>query len=71
MEGAGLANAVVQVEGGAPFAITDEKGEFEIEGLAEGRYELKAMHPKAGFVKMRNVAMTKTGGDVELRFKGK
>jgi hypothetical protein len=65
----GLSNVLVEVIGTNLRSKTDEEGRFNIDDLPFGTYELKAIHPAAGTVTMRNVVALATGGEVELRYR--
>ena len=52
---------VVLLNGGLEVAETDQRGAFVFEGLAPGRYTLKALHPGYRSVELGQVALTEDG----------
>lgn len=51
------------------FAVTDDKGEFNINGLPAGEYTVEAWHEKFG-TKSEKVKVTEAGGKTEFTYAG-
>ena len=50
------------------FAVTDELGRFEIDGVPPGEYRLKAWHERRAFDRQTAEVAVMSGGEVSVRF---